>query len=181
MKGGTKNKDLTKREKAFVEHFLRTGQVGESATAAGYSARTAHAAGSRLLRKVKCRAEIDRRRADLNAVDELTTTRIRKELARLCYSDMRRLYNEDGTQKLPHELDDDAAAAVASFESEELFEGSGKARRLIGYTRKVKFFDKNSALEKAMKHKGLFERDNEQVGNAVARVFNIPAKNRGSA
>jgi hypothetical protein len=43
------------------------------------------------------------------------------------------------------ELDDDTAAALSSLEVEE-----GDVT-----TRKVKFFDKNAALEKAIKHLGL--------------------------
>jgi phage terminase small subunit len=33
---------------------------------------------------------------------------------------------------------------------------------VVGQVKKVKLWDKNSALEKAMKHLGLFEKDNSQ-------------------
>lgn len=52
---------------------------------------------------------------------------------------------------LPHELDADTRAAIASFEIDEF----GKV--------KYKFWDKNSALERLFKHKGLFEKDNAQT------------------
>jgi phage terminase small subunit len=72
-----------------------------------------------------------------------------REVARLAFSDHRRLYNSDGTLKRPDELDDDTAAAVASVEVFEQYEGRGKSRTLVGYTKKVKLSDKNAALDKS--------------------------------
>lgn len=52
--------------------------------------------------------------------------------------------------KRPHELGEEVAATVATFD--------------VGPdgTVKYRFWDKNAALEKAMKHLGLYERDNGQ-------------------
>ena len=65
---------------------------------------------------------------------------------------------------------------MASVETKELYEGTGAQRRLIGYTTRAKPFDKNSALEKALRHKGLYKRDNDQIGKAIARAIIVPAK-----
>jgi hypothetical protein len=62
------------------------------------------------------------------------------------------------------------AGAVASIEVDELFDGKGKGRKFIGYTKKVKFWDKNSGIEKAMKHLGLFAEDNKQRMGALANL-----------
>jgi hypothetical protein len=64
--------------------------------------------------------------------------------------------------KDPREWDDATAAAVASIEIVEEFSGTGADRKLVGHTKKVKLWDKNAALEKALKHLGLYERDNTQ-------------------
>jgi phage terminase small subunit len=61
-----------------------------------------------------------------------------------------------------HELDDETAAAIASVEVREEFEGQGEGRKLVGYTKKIRFWDKPAAINMAMKHLGLFERDNSQ-------------------
>jgi phage terminase small subunit len=180
MKSNTKSKGFTKRQKAFVEHFLRIGNATKAAIAAGYSKKGADVAGARLLGNAGVGAEVDRRKVKIEEKFELTTDRTLREVARLAYADIRKIYNEDGSLKLPHEWDDDAAACVAGVECDELFAGTGKDRVLIGYTRKVRMFDKNSALEKAMKFHGLYEKDNDQFGNAIARVFKIPAKKHGS-
>lgn len=72
------------------------------------------------------------------------------ELKRMAQSDISGIMDETGRVKLPHELDPATRAAVASFKIDE-------------YGRiEYKFWDKNSAVEKAMKHLGLFEKDNGQ-------------------
>ena len=55
-------------------------------------------------------------------------------------------------------MDDDTRAAVASFEIDERkVDGV-----VVGRTTKIKLWDKNRALEMAMRHLGLYERDNAQ-------------------
>jgi phage terminase small subunit len=101
---------------------------------------------------------IDQRQRDLEQKVGLSVEKTLQEVARLAYSDPRKYFREDGTFKGLGELDDNAAAAIASIETDEI-KADGKN---IGLTRKFKMWDKNSALEKAMKFHGLFERDNEQ-------------------
>ena len=72
----------------------------------------------------------------------------------------------DGTLKDPVEWDDDMAAAVAQVEVDELpdhVRTDGKAST-VHRTRptRLKFWDKNAALEKAFRHLGLYNRDNTQ-------------------
>jgi phage terminase small subunit len=81
-----------------------------------------------------------------------------EQLARVCFSDVRKLCNPDGSLKKVNELDADTAAAVASFEVDEVEIGDKVVRRTI----KVKLWDKNAALEKAFRHLGLYNRDNTQ-------------------
>ena len=53
-------------------------------------------------------------------------------------------------------------ATISSLEVLEEWEGTGEDRRLVGHTKKLKFWDKNTALVNAMKHLGLFEKHNQQ-------------------
>jgi hypothetical protein len=61
-----------------------------------------------------------------------------------------------------HELDEETALAIASIEHVALT-GTGENGKPRGYTRKVKFWDKPSAINMVMRHLGLFEKDNAQV------------------
>lgn len=89
----------------------------------------------------------------------LTGARILEEIQRVAFSDIRRITKEDGTLLLPHQLDAATAAAVASFEIDQ-YGGV-----------KYKFWDKNSSLEKLAKHKGLYEQDNKQKVDPLAKIL----------
>lgn len=158
-KNGTSGHSAEDRRRAFVEAFLSNGgNATQAALAAGFSAVSAARQGHRLSRDVRVSSEIDRRRTEIAATTELNTENLFREVRRLAHSDPRNLMHADGRVKLPHELDDDTAAAIASFE----FAPDG--------TIKYKFWDKNSAQERAAKILGVFERDNKQR-NPLADLF----------
>lgn len=151
------------RYKLFANAYIANGRNGtQAAISTGYSPRTASDQAKHLLRRPEVRAIIDKATERVLAKSGLTAERTLQELARVAYADIRSLYREDGSLKSPHEWDDDSAAAVAGMDVTEEFEGVGEARKLSGYTKKVRMVDKIAALDKAMKHLGLYERDNSQ-------------------
>lgn len=107
--------------------------------------------------------------ADVMAeIAELDGAEIIREIKRVAQSDIAGIMHEDGRVKLPHELDAATRAAVASFEIDE-------------YGRiKYKFWDKNSALDKAAKIKGLYEKDNSQkVDPLIALIGGLGGSSLG--
>jgi hypothetical protein len=70
-----------------------------------------------------------------------------QELKAIASTDIRELFNDNGTVKDPKDWPDHIARAVKSIEVDELFEGSGKERTQIGLTRKIQLWDKPKALE----------------------------------
>lgn len=162
-KAGNTQEDAEHRRKLFVEAYLTNGgNASQAAVAAGFSGKTAGAAGSRLLKHVEVLTMLQQRRKVVIEKMELTTERTLREIARLAYVDPRKFFHADGTPKEITELDDDTAAALAGMEVTEEWVGSGKDRVKIGVTKKYKLADKNAALEKAMKHLGQYEQDNKQ-------------------
>lgn len=185
-KGSSSPMNAAERRKQFVEALLSNGRnATQAALAVGFSPKTAHSQGSRLLHHVEVQALLSERSAALASKYELTTENVIKSLAQAVHFDPRRLFRPDGTLKHPTELDDDTAAGLSSFEVTEEFEGSGKDRLHIGYTKKVKWLDKNTAREQAMKHLGLFGEDNKQrnplEGLTPATLKLMAEKLRGNA
>lgn len=89
----------------------------------------------------------------------IDTARLLREASRLAHSDIAGIMHPDGKVKLPHELDADTRAAVASFKIDE-------------YGRiEYKFWDKNSAIERLFKHQGLFKEDNKQKTDALGELI----------
>jgi len=151
VKAGQSKPSAAERRALFVEAFLSNGENAlQAAISAGFSPKTAGSQGSRLLKNVEVATLINSRRTAVVAATELSTEKTIREVRRLAYSDPRGIVCKDGRVKMLHELDDDTAAAVSSFEIDD--------KGAIKY----KFWDKNSALDKAAKVQGLYEKDNEQ-------------------
>nr|WP_246386828.1 terminase small subunit [Gluconacetobacter sacchari] len=151
---------LNDKQRRFVEEYLVDLNATQAAIRAGYSEKTARSQGQRMLTNVdiqKCLSEGQAARATRT---KITQDRVVQEIARLGLSDVRKLFDDSGRLLQPHEWDDDTAAAVAAIEVDQRKEPGEDGER---YTvTKIKAWDKNSALEKLMKHLGLYERDNEQ-------------------
>lgn len=81
---------------------------------------------------------------------------LKDELKAIAMSDIRLAFNPDGSVKPVEEWPDALAKTVQSVEVNELFEGYGKDRTHIGYTKKLKFWDKVKALELLGKTMALF-------------------------
>lgn len=151
---------LIPEHQRFVDEYL----VDFNATAAymrvpgmTQNAKSASVQAARLLAKPSVQQAVRERSAATANRLEMTKDRIILEAARIALFDIRKLYRPDGSLKLPHELDDDTAAAIASIEIVEEFSGKGGDRELIGYTKKVKVVDKKGSVELAMKHLGLLK------------------------
>ena len=149
---------MTPKQLSFIHEYLVDKNATQAAIRAGYSAKTAAEQGVRLLKNVKFKTEIDKLLNNCNEDAYLDAVKLRREISRLAFSDPRRILREDGTVKMPNELDDDTAAAIASFEISA--DGSIK----------YKFWDKNSAQERACKIRGQFKEDNEQAGKMTVTI-----------
>jgi phage terminase small subunit len=70
-----------------------------------------------------------------------------RELRLLAFADLGGAFKQDGTLENPADMPEAVRRALAGFEVVEEFEGSGRDRLQIGYTKKVKFWEKTKALE----------------------------------
>ena len=133
---------------------------------------TLWAEASRLMANHKVSTRVKELRERISGIGIASAERVLLEASRIALFDPRKLFRDDGSPKPINELDDDTAAALAGLDVVEEFEGSGEDRVFVGYTKKYKVADKNSAIEKLFKHHGLYERDNEQRTNPLAELLN---------
>jgi phage terminase small subunit len=172
---GTSKSEARHKKALFVEAMIQNGgNQTQAAERAGYKpGKASEQAGMRLSKDVWVLKELASRRAELQKAAHLETERVLNELAPIVFSDLRKVFNPDGTLMAPHEWPADIAPAIASFEVIETAPGIR--------TTKIKLLDKNAAIEKAMKHLGLYEKDNRQQGiNPLAELLRaIDGKTRG--
>lgn len=166
---------LTQKQRLFVVAYTREANATRAAIAAGYSAKTAQQAGSRLLSDVVVRQAINNIQAAVieKAAAEagITLERTLREIARIAYFDPRRMFDRHGNPLAITQLDDETAAVIAGLDVMEEWEGSGPSRVLIGHVKKWKLADKKGALDILMKHLGGYKNDNEQAGAAAAAAM----------
>jgi phage terminase small subunit len=148
---------LTAQQQRFVEEYLREPNGASAYRRAGYKVKSNHAAAScatKLLSNAVIAEAIRKGQEARSGRTGVELDRVVTELARLAFSDPRKLFNADGTLKPITTLDDDTAAALASFEIEEEFDidPATREKTLAGYTRKVKQWDKLGALKTLLTH-----------------------------
>jgi phage terminase small subunit len=158
---------LPEKQQRFVEEMLIDPKAGPAYRRAGYYYGTPGSAdtmGARLLRNVQVQAALAEKRAERAARQQIAADKVFREWARLAFSDIGQLYDRDGNLKPIHELPEEARALIASVEIEERFEGTGKNRRVVGQTKKVKLWSKTQALDSLAKHLGML---NEPVSPQI--------------
>lgn len=154
---------LTPKQRRFVDEYLIDLNATQAATRAKYSARTANEQGARLLANVSVQAAIQQRMKDREARTEITQDKVLRELAKIGFSDIRKIVKwgetevrmvdaGEGDDMVPYhglalvdssEVDDDTAAAIAEV---------SQGREGL----KVKLHDKKGALVEMGRHLGLF-------------------------
>ena len=150
----TDKRKLTPRQKRFVEEYLIDLNASRAARRAGYSPRSADRQAFQQLEKPQVVAAIAAALERRSKKTEITAERVLRELATIAFSDARALYDEHGNLRPIHELDDDAAAALAGIDAEETRGG-------LAVLRKVKRWDKAKALELLGRHLGMW---NDKLG-----------------
>lgn len=169
----------TSGEWAFVLEYLKDQNGAQAAIRAGYAEAGAAVSACRMLDRKHVNEAVAKKLGELHKKLEVSAERTLNEIARVAYFDIRRLYDEHGNLKAPQDLDEDTAAALAAIDVTEEFEGYGKERKSVGFTKKVKVHSKTNALDMLAKHFGLFEKDNGQKSDAVTELLNAIA-NRGA-
>ncbi|CDN87344.1 Terminase small subunit [Hydrogenophaga intermedia] len=125
-----------------------------------WKADAVHQQASRTAADPKVSARVTELRRQVAEKTVLESVEIIQEVYRLAVSDIADLMDADGKLLPPNKIPLNTRRALASIKVDEF----GR----IEY----KFWDKNSALERAAKILGLFEKDNQQKGASLAELFN---------
>lgn len=165
---GKKKNTLPPKQQKFVAEYLVDLNATQAAMRAGYSKKTAHSQGPRLLDNVEIKAAIAKAQEKRGARTEITADRVLQELARIGFSDIRNIFDDNGNLRSPKNWSDATAAAVSSVEVVTRSLGEGD----VEYVHKIKVWDKNSALEKIGKHLGMFV-DKQELVVDVKRIERI--------
>ena len=171
---GRRARTLTQKQRRFVSEYLIHGNGTRAAKACGYSARTAAAQASRLLRNVKvCAAVAWGAKLQLDKAD-LTGQMVVDRLRLLGFQDIRRLFDVDGNLLSIPELSQAAAVTIGGIEVviKNIAAGDGH----LDTIHKIKIIDPVQPLELLAKKFGLLvEKIELNDVTAAARVARLVA------
>jgi sulfur relay (sulfurtransferase) DsrC/TusE family protein len=132
----------------------------------------------RVLKRPEVAQAIAQRRAVLARKHELRTEDVIAQLAAIVHVDAREAFDEAGRLKAPKDWPDSLARAVAAVDVVEMATAEGAVPMFV---RKLRLWDKNSAIQSAMKHLGLFAEDNAQQAAARAAAEPLTGFEAGRA
>lgn len=157
---------LNARQLRFAEEYVVDLNGTAAARRAGYkgSDRVLEVTGSRLLSHAEVAARVAELQAKRSQRTQITADVVLGELLRLARTDIGEAFDADGRLKAIKDIPEDVRRAIAGVEVDELFEGRGRDRVQVGWTRKVKFWDKARALELLARHLGLLKDKVEVTG-----------------
>lgn len=160
---------LTKKQEMFAVAVAKGSNASDAYRnaydAKGMSLAAINVAASKLKANAKVALRIAALKAPALRKAELSVERTLEEIAGLSYSDIGQMLESNGRLIPLAEMDPKVRRAISSIEFVTDKDGAT--------TTKLKLWDKNSGLEKAMKHLGLFEKDNEQTRESL--VLNVAA------
>lgn len=161
---------LTMKQRQFADLYRGGPNEVRGNAAACYqevypraSKASAETKGPAMVRNVQVSEYLALRAAEASEQSDITQERVLREVGRIALCDVRRVFDERGGLRHPHDWDDETAAAVSSVEVvTKVLPTPRDEPPEIEYVHKIRFWDKNSAAEKLMKHLGMFEADNRQ-------------------
>lgn len=155
---------LSLKQQAFVDQYLVDLNATQAYLRAGYkcSEETARRNGHKLLTNTDIQAFVAERMADRAKRTEIDQDRVVLEIARLAFSDVRKLFDGNRLKRMD-EIDDATAAAISSVKVSTRQIGEGEVEHIA----EIKLWPKTPAIEMAGKHVGLFGADNAQKNPGV--------------
>lgn len=141
------------------------GNATQAAIEAGYSPKSASVIGSQLVKRLRIQEAAEGRSLATLENSLLSEERLTKLLEQMLFHDPRDIHDAEGNLKPIHQWPEAARMALQSFDRDQTTDKRGTP---VGVSYKPRFADKLTALEKAMKYRGMFERDNRQKAEAIA-------------
>lgn len=155
---------LNAKQLAFCQNYLIDLNATQAAIRAGYSAKTARQVAAENLTKPAIEAEVARLIDERAARNKIDADTVLGELLRIARADIGQAFNPDGSLKPLADMPEEIRRAIAGVDVFEEFAGRGEDREQVGFTKKVRFWDKVKALEMLGRHLRMFSDRVELTG-----------------
>ncbi|QKM52169.1 terminase small subunit [Burkholderia glumae] len=157
-------KQLTAKQAAFVEEYLKDLNATQAAIRAGYSARTADVIGGQLLGKTLVAAAVAEKIKSRTERNQVDADYVLQRMVEIDKMDVLDIMTDEMALKPVSEWPRVWRQYLSGFDLAEMFEGSGDARAAVGILKKIKWPDKVKNLELLGRHFGMFKETVEHTG-----------------
>ena len=167
------SKQLTDKERLFVDQYLIDLDVRKAAIRSGYKPNSAATTGNQIMKKPHVKAAIGKLLLEAHNENLLSQEEVLLQLCYVTTRDIREFVDENGEAIPLSKLGDRAANCVDGFEQEITIYTDDKSTTKV-IKNKVKLVSKATAIDMAMRYRGLFaptETKNENV-NTIQFDFN---------
>jgi phage terminase small subunit len=117
----SESKPLTKKERLFVEEYLKDLNGTAAAIRAGYSNKSARAIASENLTKPNISLAVKAALDDRAKQIQIDAHMVLAELKKIAMADITQAYDSSGWLKPLNEIPEDVRAAISSLEVQEIF------------------------------------------------------------
>jgi len=148
--------ELTPKQKRFVQEYAIDFNGAQAAIRAGYSEKSAREIASEMLTKPNIKAAVDEATKNITKRAEIDQDRVLKEISHYAFLDPGEAFDEQGGLLNVKDMPEHVRRAVASIEVLEEFDGHGKDRKFIGYTKKIKFVPKDKGTDQLGRYLKMF-------------------------
>lgn len=164
---------LTDKQRRFVDEYLVDLNATQAAIRAGYSQKTAGQIGEQNLKKLEIAAAVQEAQAARAKRTEITQDMVLRELAKIGFSDIRKIVRWGKTELRVTDAGDDegevteAYHGLALVSADDIDDDTAAAISEISEGReglKVKLHDKKGALVDIGRHLGMFKDRIEHSG-----------------
>lgn len=157
---------LTPKQEKFCIEYIKTGNKSEAYRLAydteNMSDETIHVKANELSNNGKVRVRIEELQKDIAERNKIDIDELVQTLANIVRFDIAELYDKNDKLKSIHDIPKEQREAIEELTVLEEYQGYGKERELIGFTKKIKASGKQAAIDKLLKHLGGYEKDNRQ-------------------
>lgn len=166
---------MNARVARFVSEYLIDLNATQAAIRAGYSERTAHAQGSRLLKNVEVSALVQQGMAERAERTAITQDRVLEELAVVGFSNVWDYQiDEDGNVALDPAARPESIRAVASIKRKRRTIPREDGDDIIEVETEIRLWDKPGVLRLAGQHLGMFTEKREVTFPQAGGVLMVP-------
>lgn len=134
-------------QEVFCQQYVIHRQGKKAAIEAKYSKKTADQKASHLLKLPHIKARIAELEKPALKKAKVNVDRVMQELARLGFYDPAVMFDDDNNLLAIKDMPPEIRAAISGIDVFEEYQGKGKNRQFIGYTKKIRFCNKTKALE----------------------------------